>query len=159
MRFGKGKGCDFLKKRCIDSNQKINPLFGNEFFDSIKSDMDASCSSGRQSRAYHYFGKYNDLPSYYQYFSNKRLGGYYSADYCPVSRSSLIDAENAYYTGHCSLKGNGQYGHGIKYPEKEEKYNDYYTSESLEEITGETYSDHSFCYQSSLIKDGINFNY
>ena len=42
MRFGKGKGCDFIKKRCIDSNQKINPLFGNEFFDSLKSQKPAS---------------------------------------------------------------------------------------------------------------------
>ena len=51
MRFGKGKGCDFIKKKCVDSNHEINPFFENEFYDSIKSSfMDASCSSGRQSR-------------------------------------------------------------------------------------------------------------
>ena len=55
MRFGKHKGCEFLQEKCIDSNtHKTNKKFENEFFDSIISDrnIDASCSSGRQSRTY-----------------------------------------------------------------------------------------------------------
>ena len=55
MRFGKHKGCEFLEEKCIDSNtHKTNEKFENEFFDSIISDrnIDASCSSGRQSRTY-----------------------------------------------------------------------------------------------------------
>ena len=37
---------------------------------------------------------------------------------------------------------------------------DYYnTSEELSSITGETYSNHSFCYQSTLIKENINNTY
>ena len=34
MRFGKGKGCDFVNQKCVNS-QQINPLFENEFFDNI----------------------------------------------------------------------------------------------------------------------------
>ena len=75
MRFGKGKGCDFVKKRCVDSNHNINPLFENEFYDSITApSMDASCTSGRQSRAYHAWWLYDNLPTYYQYFSDSRYG-------------------------------------------------------------------------------------
>ena len=37
MRYGKGKGCSFVKDRCIDSSHEINPLFENEFYDSIYS--------------------------------------------------------------------------------------------------------------------------
>ena len=169
MRFGKGKGCDFIKNRCVDSNHKINPFFENEFYDSIVSpSMDASCSSGRQSRAYHAWWLYSNLPSYYQYFSDPRYGGFSPADYCPVSMSYHEENENTYYTGQCNFKGNGQYGMRIYYPETKTTNNgthtinrteyNYYTSEILKEITGETYSDHSFCYQSSLIKEGNTFN-
>ena len=169
MRFGKGKGCDFVKKRCVDSNHNINPLFENEFYDSITApSMDASCTSGRQSRAYHAWWVYDNLPTYYQYFSDSRYGGFSAADYCPVSMPYYEENENSYYTGHCSLKGNGQYGMRIYYQEKKtEKFNEthfitrtyniYYTSDTLKGITGETYSDHSFCYQSSLIKNYTNF--
>ena len=168
MRFGKGKGCDFVKKRCINSNHEINPKYENEFFDSVLNpSMDSSCSSGRQSRTYHTLWIYSYIPSYYQYFENKRVGGSSSADYCPVSSEIEEDNIDAYYTGHCSLKGNGKYGTGIYYPynpsnklnanviQLSSQYYSYYRSEDLYIITGETYSDHSFCYQSSLIKKDL----
>ena len=173
MRYGKNKGCDFLKNRCVDSNHEINPFFENEFYDSIKSpdNMDASCSSGRQSRTYFAWWIYSSLPSYYRYFTDETYGGFSPADYCPVSREYYKEAENAYYTGSCSNKGNGGYGTRIIYQVEETvKINEthysqqtnryYYTSEYLQSlsITGETYSDHSFCYQSSLIKNNINFD-
>ena len=173
MRYGKNKGCDFLKNRCVDSNHEINPFFENEFYDSIKSpdNMDASCSSGRQSRTYFAWWVYSSLPSYYRHFTDETYGGFSPADYCPVSREYYKEVENAYYTGSCSTKGNGGYGTRIIYrvPEtvqiNETHYSQqtnryYYTSEYLQSssITGETYSDHSFCYQSSLIKNNINFD-
>ena len=34
MRFGKNKGCAFIKDKCVN-NYEINPEFENEFFDSI----------------------------------------------------------------------------------------------------------------------------
>jgi len=48
MRYGKNKGCEFIKEKCIN-NSELNPAFENEFFNSIYYDMsnDPSCSSGR----------------------------------------------------------------------------------------------------------------
>ena len=169
MRYGKGKGCDFVKKKCVNSHE-INPLFENEFFDSIESDAntDASCSSGRQSRTYHFFGLYEDIPQYYKYFENEKYGGFSPADFCPVSISSSSEENNTYYIGHCSKMGSGEYGTKINYLAKEiTRINTttytttfYYHNKSgdLADITGETFSDNSFCYQSTLIKNGINFN-
>ena len=172
MRYGKGKGCDFVYNKCVDSSShEINSFFENEFYDSIFSPslIDSSCSSGRQSRTYYAFWKYDDIPEKYQYFSNKTDGGYAPADYCPVAKEYSQENEDSYYTGHCSLKGNGKYGSIITYyKEKEYRFNSthvirkrinyFNTSEELKQITGETYSDHSFCYQSTLIKNNFNFN-
>ena len=121
MRYGKGKGCDFVKKKCVNSGE-INPLFENEFFDSIQSEnnVDASCSSGRLSRAYRFFGTYDNIPTYYQYFKETSHGGFPAADYCPVSLPSNEENENIYYVGHCSKLGSGEYGTLIKYPLEEE---------------------------------------
>ena len=30
----------------------------------------------------------NEVPEYYRYFSDKTIGGYSSADYCPVAKES-----------------------------------------------------------------------
>ena len=170
MRYGKHKGCDFVKNRFVDSNHEINPNFENEFYDSIYSPdlSDASCTSGRQSRTYHAWWIYDNLPYYYQYFQNERYGGFSPADYCPVARELSSENENSYYTGHCSSLGNGGYGTRIIYREIETIENDthimtqtnrkYYTSELLSSITGETYSDHSFCYQSCLIRNDLEFS-
>ena len=86
MRYGKGKGCDFIYNKCVDSNHQVNPLFENEFYDSINSPyyFDASCSCRRQSRTYYAWWKYENIPEIYQYFTNKQFGGFASADYCPV---------------------------------------------------------------------------
>jgi len=159
MRYGKNKGCDFVNKKCVNSTHEINPYFENEFYDSIASyyNIEASCSSGRQSRTYFAWWTYTEIPipTYYQYFENPSIGGYAPADYCPVAREFFTEVENSYYTGSCSLKGNGGYGTQIYYTKNViiEYYN---TSEQLSSITGETYSDHSFCYQSTLIKNNIS---
>ena len=168
MRYGKGKGCDFVKNKCVDSG-KINPKFENEFFDTFLSDykFDSSCSSGRQSRTYQFLSEYNDIPSYYRYFShNEKLGGRPSADYCPVPRGIDNERVNNQYVGSCSL-GNGDYGTFIlrnytyTQPLNSTHYSIittgiYNTSGELQDILGETFSDQSFCYQSTLIKNDIN---
>ena len=147
MRYGKNKGCKFVRDKCIN-NYEVEPNFGNEFFDFFNSELgfEQSCSSGRQSRTYFAIFTFGgSIPIYYQYFNNSKWGGFESADYCPVPRE--LENENRYYVGHCSNKGNGEYGGEIKYID-----NNYYKNEELEEITGETYSNHSFCYLSSLTK-------
>ena len=169
MRFGKGKGCDFIKERCVNSSHKINPNFENEFFDTIDSDflIDASCTSGRQSRTYYTLWVYDSIPNYYKYFENETYGGYSPADFCPVAMEYFYENINSYYTGHCSLKGNGGYGTQILYNGGIRRINNTHVetiiisnkSEELYFITGENYSDHSFCYQSTLIKNEQDYDY
>ena len=154
MRYGKNKGCDFLYEKCVN-NYEINPNFGNEFFDwfSQYSYSEPSCSSGRQSRAYNLlWSYYKIIPNNFQYYNSSYLGGSSAADYCPVSSSNSKEGNYAYYIGHCSEKGNGEYGYEIPYYNEEENITYYYTSRELEPITGEKYSETSFCYLSSLIK-------
>ena len=116
MRYGKNKGCKFLKEKCVN-NYEINPNFENEFFDLYAdTDIDASCSSGRQSRTYFAWWYYNrTIPSYYQYLNEDHFGGLAMADYCPVSRSHRKDEENGLYVGRCSNIGFGDYGTKIEY--------------------------------------------
>ena len=165
MRYGKGKGCDFLQKKCVISKE-VNSLFKNEFFSSVLSDnkYDASCSSGRLSRAYHYFSNITGMQSAIQYFDDSLKGGYYPADYCPVSRGILNESDIAYYVGSCNTKGTGDYGMGIRYPAQEvtsttiRDFFYYIRSGDIVNITGESLSEQSFCYQSTLLKDGLVFN-
>ena len=149
MRYGKNKGCKFVRDKCIN-NYEVDPKFENEFYDyfSSRTGVSQSCSSGRQSRTYFAIYYKSSIPEYYQYFKDSSWGGFESADYCPIPRE--LESNKRYYVGHCSKKGNGEYGSQIKYFENN-KYQ-YYKSEELEEITGETYSDHSFCFLSSLAK-------
>ena len=169
MRYGKGKGCDFIKNRCVNDNHEINPKFENEFYDSISSLhlIDASCSSGRQSRTYYAWWEYNNLTEYYRYFENEKYGGFSPADFCPVAMEHFDENINSYYTGHCSLKGNGGYGThilyngGIKWIDQTSYQIVTFSnkSEELYFLTGETNSEHSFCYQSTLIKNEQNYDY
>ena len=167
MRYGKNKGCDFLYEKCVN-NGEINPMFENEFFDYYNSGNDPSCSSGRQSRTYNLLYIYDEVPEIYQYYHNKSYGGLYSGDYCPsVSSFSYETFYGGYYVGQCSSKGNrGEYGSIIRYLNNTNTSNAsntsnneelYFRSIDIQSIIGEKYSDNSFCYLSSLIKNGKNY--
>ena len=153
MQYGRNKGCAFLYGTCI-GKYGTSSSFENEFFDSIASDyyIDPSCSSGRQSRTYHVLWKYKYIPEQYRYFYNPNIGGYQPAEYCPVSEKWYEEEENIYYVGSCSTKGKGDYGSKIAYKEEGNQNFTFYTSGTLEKMTGEIYSDHSFCALSSLVK-------
>ena len=153
MRFGKNKGCEFLTEKCVNNNE-INSNFENEYFDWFSSLNDPSCSSGRQSRTYYLLWQYyKKIPYDYQYFYNQYIGGSPYADYCPIAQNGFEEEDYGYYIGHCSNKGSGEYGSKIKYYNKEDNITSYYKSMELESITGEKYSNISFCYLSSLIKN------
>jgi len=152
MRFGKNKGCQFINDNCIDENGHTK--FENEFFDSIyyPYDIDPSCASGRQGKTYNWL-KYNPtVPSYYNYLNG--FIGLPMADFCPVSRSHSSETSKNFLAGHCSELGVGaNYGEQVYYYlniDGEEKYVNYDNSK-YENITGEIYSDISFCYLSSLM--------
>ena len=157
MRYGKNKGCAFIKDRCVN-NYEINPEFENEFFDTIYYRIDPSCSSSRLGRTYNFLTLYSNLPTHYQYFQNNKYGGFGPADYCPVPRQISLEKLFNYYSGSCSELGDGAYGSLIEYNENSQEGNMtytktiYYNNSLLKKISGEKYSDHSFYYLSSLIK-------
>ena len=129
MRFGKGKGCNFLSDKCIDSTH-----YDNEFYYPTEINLDKkepSCSSGRQSKTFYKLISYEEgtIPEEYIYFSGyNNYGGLSSANYCPVS---LYESPTTIYEGRCSQKG---------------------TPSNLASIIGESHSDISFCALSSLVK-------
>ena len=173
MRYGKGKGCEFLLGDCINRNTEKTP-FKNEFFDSVTSQIkgkndyfyDAACSSGRQSKVYHYFVRFDAAPAQYIYFKDNIIGSQYTNG-CPVGQLSESETKNDYYAGRCSSLGSkGDYGDQIKYmyegPENVDgrtiwAIHIYYNSSAeMLDYTGEAYSDHSHCYQSSLYKNSLS---
>ena len=159
MRFGKHKGCNFVFNKCIN-NGEVDSKFKNEFFFELYSayKYDTSCSSGRQSRTYHYLLQYKEnIPEKYQYYSKENIGGYSSADYCPVSLGEISEeSQKRYYLGHCSdKKGSDVYGRNIIYESDGKRY--YYESGYLSYLTGEVLSNNSFCSLSSLKKTDAKF--
>ena len=151
MRFGKHKGCAFLEEKCVDKNtHKINPSFENEFYDTISDGqvIEASCSSGRQSRTYNAWWLGYGLPEEFQYFENPNITGYEPADFCPVPLKHQPEEDQSYFAGHCSIKGSGIYGSMISYRDINP-----HLSKDLAKYTGENLTDHSLCYLSSLSTD------
>ena len=158
MQYGKNKGCDFLNQKCvINTDGDVNNQFKNEFYAKslYNSYIDPGCSSGRQSRAYHGFYNYgNSIPIEFQYYSETYLGGRPSTDFCPVAQEHIGESEILYYVGHCSTKGNGEYGTLISYYDSSgRKINN--NNGDLIQKTGEYHSDHSFCVLGSLISKNI----
>ena len=158
MQYGKNKGCEFLNSKCVINNGEVNPKFKNEFFNNIfyYGTVDPGCSSGRQSRAYHAIFLLNNIniPEYFQYYSEPNLGGRPSTDFCPVSQENPEESENRYFVGHCSTKGNGEFGSLISYYDSNNKKK-FNKNGDLTSISGESYSDHSFCVLSSLFPNNI----
>jgi hypothetical protein len=134
MQYGKNKGCAFLNEKCVINNA-VNDKFKNEFiYLTFNKIFDPSCSSGRQSRAYHFINEYDEIPEEYQYYPKKNQGGRPSCNYCPVSQSYYIEEENSYYIGHCSKLGTGEYGSQIPY----NNYKHYYKSGDIMNMLSES---------------------
>ena len=132
MRFGKHKGCDFVNNKCIGGEKK----YGNEFYYPVNFNLgykEPSCSSGRQSRTVYKLIEYSIdiIPSDYQYFNEHTIGGFPSANYCPVSQ---YENSETIFESRCSLKG---------------------TPSTIASIIGEALSDTSFCALSTLIKKNV----
>ena len=152
MKYGKNKGCDFIDSKCVN-NDNINSKYENEYFDyyNMKYDIyDPSCTSGRQSRVYSFLDEnYQSISEQYQYyFLHPTLGGSRpSTDYCPIFSKDIYSSEarNIYYLGHCSELGSELYGSSINYNGSRINNGD------ISSITGEKYSNESFCVLSSLL--------
>ena len=155
MRYGKNKGCAFLTEKCLDkTTHKTNEKFENEFYDTLNKykSIESTCSSGRQSRTYKAWWtveNINDVPEYYRYFEREDVTGYAPADFCPVSLKYQAEEDLAYFSGHCSEIGKTVYGSVLQYPAN----NFDGRSSALLQKTGESFTDHSFCFLSSLTKN------
>ena len=161
MKYGKNKGCDFINSKCVN-NGKIKSKYENEYFDGYKMKYyiyDPSCTSGRQSRVYSFLSVYyQSIPKQYQYYSGQpTLGGSRSsADYCPIFAKDMYSFEtrNIYYAGHCSKIGSELYGSSVNYNGNK------ISNGGISSITGENYSNESFCVLSSLLdKQENNYEY
>ena len=95
FKFGKGKGCEFFNKDCIE-NEKAT---FEEFCDTANAAM---CSSSRTLKSSCYLTTYtSSIPTAYQYFSDPRKGGFPAADYCPVPYQA--HSSSTYFSNHCSI--------------------------------------------------------
>ena len=125
FRFGKGQGCNFLNSPCVSSGRSNFEL---DFCDTSNN----LCSVNNIFRGFCYLKEYtSSLPSSYQYFENKKIGGWEPADYCPVPIES---SSNTYY-----FKSSCIYG------ETSTVENNYPSS------LGFSISNNSICFQSSLV--------
>ena len=143
MRFGKHKGCEFLKNDCvkIDSNGNGISSFYNEFcsFDSI-----STCSSGRLSRGYCFNQvSFNlaQIDGYSRNNWNQNNYGLKSVEYCPVSYETKNNENNG-FNGNCRF-GTNNFGNELSYG----KYGD------NSKFFGEFIGDKSFCALSSIIQN------
>ena len=121
FKFGKNKGCGFFNTKCIINEKAV-------FDDFCDVEDKPLCSSSRalKSSCFLVYHLYN-IPSQYQYFSDKTRGGFPTASYCPVPYDSYTSSYY-YYPNHCQV-GFSQ----------------------LPDDYGEIIGNQSFCFMSSLL--------
>ena len=159
MRFGKNKGCEFLKNDCIENGgEVVKSSFPNEF---CSPGSFSTCSSGRLSRGYCY-RKENDniadayvnrnwiyeIPIYITLNSYNQHGNELT-EFCPISIETETDNNN-YFKGSCSI-GNSSFGDQIKF-----KNRNTYKYSAFNDAFGEIIGNSSFCALSTLLKKSDN---
>ena len=129
MKFGRHKGCDFLKKKCgEDLGDQLT--FSNEFFlpiniNELPANFEPSCSSGRLSKTVYKLYEKEPEPEGNEYYQNG-ITGKDSVNYCPISEFN--ERSSTYiYSGHCNTPPNTP-------------------------LEGEIFSPTSFCVLSSLVE-------
>ena len=144
MKFGKGQGCDFINKDCIDINNNQISFF-NEFCENSF----GTCSFGRQSRSYCSNEDITKASGYYSFVRNSysKKYGINMVEYCPISIPINMEYSNYYYIGSCKI-GNDEYGGGLTFfgDESNHKYSEF--NQAFEENIG----GNSFCALSSILK-------
>ena len=120
MRFGKNKGCNFLKDDCV--KQKNHPFLESTFPSEFCSndplgDAFEMCSTGRQSMTYcSNLFTYGYVSSDYKRISIKSnsfgFGPSELIEYCPYANSDTHNEKKYNYFGNCKI-GNGNFGHDL----------------------------------------------
>ena len=172
MRFGKNKGCQFLKNDCVQEIEEKGALsssFPNEFCSkiyTIGTTRDFGlCSPGRLSMSY----CFNDFDNKYLSNTNFKRGdteyifkGYSNnglIEYCPFSYDvNIINNDNPriYYGGNCKF-GTGKYGQYLSFWKDVTVENKFYSK--ISDDLYDKYSNESFCvFSSLLIKNNNNNN-
>jgi hypothetical protein len=120
FKFGKNKGCDFFDKKCIENGKATF----DEFCDKAN---EPKCSISKTLKSSCFITEYKSrIPLYYQYFSSPYLGGFWTAEYCPVPLKIYSETKD-YFPNHCQVG-----------------------TSTLSKEYGETIGDNSFCFMSSL---------
>ena len=109
MRFGKNKGCKFLKSTNCAGDEKVS--YANEFY--LPTNIDAnyvnspepSCSSGRLSKTVHKLYHYDTPPATAEYCINNYSGPSWT-NYCPISEYQNDNKLENVYEGRCSNGNN-----------------------------------------------------
>jgi len=143
MKYGKGLGCNFINKDCIENN---DILFPNVFCEHSY----GTCSSGRQSRSF--CGNTQTIEDkdllYYRRNTYSKGYGMKMVDYCPVSIENInTNYLNYYFIGSCN-KGNNNYGNGLYFNDNEYTHN----YGEFKDAFKETIWENSFCALSSIIQ-------
>jgi len=136
MKFGKNKGCDFLVEDCAEKkDSRLISKFNNEF---CNSDSFGTCSFGRQSRGYCFVGSNQNTVTEGYKRDWISIFGLKTAEYCPVSFDTKIEANSQYFKGSCFI-GDSSFGNELK------------GSYNLSNIFNESFGNTSFCAYSSVI--------
>ena len=95
FRFGKNQGCKFITEKCVVNGKTKFPLdFCTENYE--------GCTSGHLAKGECYLGRFSGaLPERFQYFSEPSVGGFPSADYCPVIAMPSDENFISYHPLHC----------------------------------------------------------
>ena len=153
FRFGKNQGCAFLENDCV-TNSGTSTLFPNEFC----TEREASfCGSSHLSRGDCYITTYSSISSQFRHFRNSKLGGFKSADYCPVSYNYYDEElENNYnFPWSCNF-GENIYG---KYNEVIGKNSVCFDSSLVSRSYGKRLNDlYSMCFEVECISESRELN-
>ena len=146
MRFGKNKGCSFLKNDCTSPSQ-----FKNEFSNVDEDTKTPACSSGRQSRGYNTIndGNRDTFGEFIEYnrFTGENAGKYgiENADFCLGFNSRASEESyHGYLVGSCKY-GNSNYGGFIVYSDGNQ-----HSNKDLDITNGEKYGNNTFCVLTSV---------
>ena len=123
FKFGKNKGCEFFKKKCIENGKATF----EEFCD-IKDEPMCSSSRALKSSCFIYDYQFT-IPYEYRYFSRSNRGGFWTAEYCPVALE-FVTGTSDIFPNHCQIG-----------------------TSNLSSEYGETIGQNSFCFMSSLLPE------
>jgi hypothetical protein len=135
FRFGKNKGCSFLKEKCIDSENEKSKL--DEFCHTRDEEI---CTAGRHVKGVCMIDSSSqNLNQNMAYFRDKKLAGYTNADHCPLAQT--------YFTEDYLWYSSCRYGKTEKSFEKIGKLSSCFITDIHNQNSGSGASQYAVCYE------------